>query len=174
MASASRSAQELRKPFPAWYGEERTSTQQLWCAYHADGQGAWLGRAASFGRLSGVEAGALARRACTECKDGPALRRRPFSMQPTLSQCMEFAPKLSSRRMSAWRARGFDGDAAARAIGQNEDEPEESGSESGDEPQDTQPITNTTRGGRRARHPKTTTLPHRPPGPLKLVSLYCK
>ena len=44
MASASRSAQELRKPFPAWYGEQRTSTQQLWCAYHADGQGAWLGR----------------------------------------------------------------------------------------------------------------------------------
>ena len=57
MAGASRSAQELRKPFPAWYGEQRTSTQQLWCAYHADGQGAWLGRAASFGRLSGVEAG---------------------------------------------------------------------------------------------------------------------
>jgi len=77
MASASRSAQELRKPFPAWYGEQRTSTQQLWCAYHADGQGAWLGRAASFGRLSGVEAGALARRACTECKDVPALPLTP-------------------------------------------------------------------------------------------------
>eukprot|EP00964_Phaeocystis_antarctica_P062876 scaffold37713_cov104-Phaeocystis_antarctica.AAC.1 len=30
---------------------------------------------------------------------------------------------------------------------------------------DATPITNTTRGGRRARHPKTT-LPHRPPGPL--------
>jgi len=29
---------------------------------------------------------------------------------------------------------------------------------------DTKPRTNTTRGGRRARHPKTT-LPHRPPGP---------
>ena len=57
-------------------------------------------------------------------------------MQPTLSQCMEFAPKLSSRRMSAWRACGFDGDAAARAIGQPEDEPEESGSESGDDGDD--------------------------------------
>ena len=31
-------------------------------------------------------------------------------------------------------------------------------------------VTNTTRGGRRARHPKTT-LPHRPPGPLAAVGL---
>ena len=35
--------------------------------------------------------------------------------------------------------------------------------------QDTQPITHTTRGGRRACHPKTT-LPHRPPGPLATVA----
>ena len=132
MAGASRSAQELRRPFPPWYGEERTDTRLLWCAYHKDGHGAWLGRAASFGRLSGEEAGAQARRACTECKHGPTLRRRPFSMQPTLQQCLEIAPRLSSRRLSAWRARGYDGDAAAQAVGgQSEDESEESGSESG-------------------------------------------
>ena len=33
---------------------------------------------------------------------------------------------------------------------------------------DTKPRTNTTRGGRRARHPKTT-LPHRPPGVCKIL-----
>tara|TARA_B100000795_G_scaffold184033_1_gene139625 strand:+ start:235 stop:471 length:237 start_codon:yes stop_codon:yes gene_type:complete len=53
-------------------------------------------------------------------------------MLPTLQQCLEFASRLSLRRMGAWRALGFDGDAAARAIGQPEDESEESGSESGD------------------------------------------
>ena len=35
---------------------------------------------------------------------------------------------------------------------------------------DKKPITNTTRGGRRARYPKTT-LPHRPPGALAALSL---
>ena len=35
---------------------------------------------------------------------------------------------------------------------------------------DTKPIKNTTRSGRRARHPKTT-LPHRPPGPLAAAGL---
>ena len=132
---ASRASQELRTPFPTWYGEERTANQHLWCAYHNDGRGAWLDRAASFGRLSGDEAGAQTRRACTECKDkdGPTLRRRPYSMLPTLQQCLEFASRLSLRRMGAWRARGFDGDAAARAVGQPEDESEESGSESGDD-----------------------------------------
>ena len=34
----------------------------------------------------------------------------------------------------------------------------------------TKPIINTTRGGRRARNPKTT-LPHRPPGPLATAGL---
>ena len=136
MARASRASQELRKPFPAWFGEERTANQHLWCAYHNDGHGAWLDRAASFGRLSGEEACAQARRACTGCRDGPTLRRRPYSMLPTLEQCLEFAPRLSSRRMGAWRALGFDGDAAARAVGQPEDESEESGSESGDDGDD--------------------------------------
>ena len=95
-----------------------------------------MDRTASFGRLSGEEAGALARRACTECKDGPTLRLRPYSVLPTLAQCMEFAPQLSLRRMGAWRALGFDGDAAARAVSQPEDESEESGSESGDDGDD--------------------------------------
>ena len=35
---------------------------------------------------------------------------------------------------------------------------------------DTKPRTNTTRSGRRARHPKTT-LPHRPPGALSAIGL---
>ena len=35
---------------------------------------------------------------------------------------------------------------------------------------DTKPRTNTTRGGRRARHPKTA-LPHRPPGALAAIGL---
>ena len=53
----------------------------------------------------------------------------PHSDVPSL-QCLDFLPKLSSRRQTAWRTRDYDGAAAARAI---EDEAEEESEESEEE-----------------------------------------
>ena len=50
----------------------------------------------------------------------------PHSDVPTLQQCSDFMPMLSSRRQTAWRTRAYDGAAAARAIeAEAEEESEE-------------------------------------------------
>ena len=114
--------QDNRTPFPTWYSEDRDSaTPHMWCAYHANGAGAWV--------ASGLFArhGRAGRHACTECA-GPGLRSKPASDAATMEQCDAFAPCLSERRHSLWRGRrkGYDGAAAAEALRAAIGDPEES------------------------------------------------
>ena len=57
----------------------------------------------------------------------------PHSDVPTLQQCSDFMPMLSSRRQTAWRTRAYDGAAAARAIEAEAEEESEESVESGDD-----------------------------------------
>lgn len=109
---ATRNQQDARTPFPTWYGEDKGSAiPHLWCAYHANGDGAWLAAGAFAGHRR-IQAG---RRACTECA-GPGMRRQPSSDAATMEQCEAFTPYLSERRLSLWRRKGYDGAAAAEAL----------------------------------------------------------
>ena len=104
-ASARRSertpaVQELQgTPYPFWFAEcnvpevSRESCR-LWCAWHNDGAGAWLPRHEAFRfhqRRNTV------RRHCVLC----ATRRRDATHAdaPSLEQCHDMMPQLSSRRV---------------------------------------------------------------------------
>ena len=121
-ASARRSertpvVQELQgTPYPFWFAEcnvpevSRESCR-LWCAWHNDGAGAWLPRHEAFRfhqRRNTV------RRHCVLC----ATRRRDATHAdaPSLEQCHDMMPQLSSRRQTAWRTKDFDGAAAALLL----------------------------------------------------------
>ena len=103
-------------PFPAWYGEccepEVAKTAcRLWCARHNNGGGAFLPRYEAFNPR---QRGSTDKRNCVEC----ATRRRdaPYADAPSLRQCHEVLPLLSSRRRTAWRTNNFDGAAAALLL----------------------------------------------------------
>ena len=104
-------------PFPAWFGEcnePEVSRMlcRLWCAWHNNGAGAFLPRHEAF---AARQRGNTDKRSCVGCATRRG-RDAPYADAPSLKQCHDMMPLLSSRRQTAWRSKHFDGAAAALLL----------------------------------------------------------